>query len=96
MKKPIERLDGMGEVYDGEELMGQFPYGIIVYQDMLGPDHSIPGLKSIGGRIDMDFNTIMQLMIGDPKLRLRLEDGRQMEFFFARNDGTIAAKGALQ
>jgi hypothetical protein len=98
MLKAIEQLDDFGHVYDGDDLLGEYQYHITVFQKMIdaGAGSSIPGLKSIAGRINLDFGTVMKLMMGDPKLRLRLADGRQLEFFFARDDGTITAKGALQ
>ncbi len=94
--KAIERLSDIGQVYEGETLVGDYPYRITVYQEMVGgPQEQIPGLKSIRGSIDMDFDTIMRLMHGDENLRLQLKDGRKLYFFFSRNDGTISAKGAL-
>jgi hypothetical protein len=52
----------------------------------------IPGLKRIEGRLDTEepFGIDRLMMApGDNVYVLKLQDGRRLEFFFSRNDGTI-------
>jgi hypothetical protein len=95
MKQPTESIDGVGPVYAGQELIGNFSYHITVFQDMPDADNPAPGSKSARGKIDAGFHTVLRLMGDQNILTLHLEDGRKCEFFFTSNDGTITTVGEI-
>jgi len=87
--KIIDRLAGNGQIYQGENLIGEYTYGITVFQES-GP------LKSMTGIISMDPIKIAKLMSSnEDKLQLCLEDGRHVDFFFASTDGQIQPTGGF-
>ena len=85
----LERVSGRGSVYkeDGALLI-EADYKIVVSQEFLvhGKDRS-PGLKDIRGWIEPpDWAPIGEA------LRLHLEDGRRLDFFYHDSDGAIAER----
>ena len=97
--EPIERASGTGSVTrkDGTPL-GEVNYDLRVYQRIMdvgtkdGPE-SVSGLISIEGQVEgLDS---FALMSEGAMLTLRLEDGRELEFFFKDIKGRIAAGGGL-
>ena len=96
MQRVLERLNNVGEVYDGEELLGEYPYDITKLQNYslnaLGEE--IPGTTAVKGRIEMDSTDIRRL---DRKLLwLHLEGGHKLQFYFSSDDGTISVAGELK
>ena len=85
----LERPSGRGSVYkeDGT-LLREAKYEIVVFQEFLivGKDRS-PGLKNIQGWIEPpDWAPIGEA------LRLHLEDGRRLDFFYHDSHGAIAER----
>jgi hypothetical protein len=87
--KIIDRLAGIGQVYHSGNMLGEFTYGITVFQES-GP------LKLMTGFISMEPKKVGELMDAkDDKLELRLEDGRKLHFYFASTDGKIQPTGSF-
>jgi hypothetical protein len=85
----IEQLFGSGEVFDDDENIGKINYRLWVYQEIVEGEK---GLKNTIGKIDSD----MAFGLFDKgKLRLKLEDGRNIEFFVRNLEGDIQCSGGF-
>ena len=95
----IEQLNDVGAILksDGSEL-GERRYHLTVYQDMIDVGHgeTIPGLRRIEGRIDLEGREGFTFVFENAELTLRLRDGRSLPFFFSNSDGRIAARGKFE
>src|SRR5690349_19429027 len=95
--KILERLRGEGVISreDGT-VVGTRLYNLTIYQEMLDAGgHAIEGMKSIEGAIQLEGYEGWSLLVKGGTLRLRLNDGRTLPFFFSNSDGTIAATGGF-
>src|SRR5690349_5982388 len=93
-RQVIESLVGVGEVYAGDVLLRSIPYQLSVWRD---DDPSRDGTAlTIDGHIDITGIAEAVVLAGPQDLRLRLEDGRQLQFVLTDTGGRIAGKTGLQ
>jgi len=90
----VESLVGVGEVYAGDVLLRSIPYQLSVWRD---DDPSRDGnTVAIDGHIDITGIAEAVVLAGPQALRLRLEDGRQLQFLLSDTGGRIEGKTWLQ
>jgi hypothetical protein len=95
----MEALQGVGEVFHRSERLSSVEYAIEVWQEVIesgGDDGSatIRGQKSAHGVIRADAPT-MQRLFRHRDLSLRLQDGREVDFFLEDTQGTMACSGPI-
>ncbi len=93
-RQMIESLAGVGEIYAGDELLRSIRYQLSVWRDD-EPSRDGPTL-TIEGHIDTTGIAEVVVLAGPRNLRLRLEDGRQLEFALTDTGGRITGKTGLQ
>ncbi|MGH9238832.1 MAG: hypothetical protein ACRD3G_12405 [Vicinamibacterales bacterium] len=87
----VEKLSGVGELFQDGTVLRQVRYSITRYQGMLvGSGMPVPGLHRIEGATDYEVTDVS--LIGRP-LTLRLEDGRAIGVTLAARDGRILSEG---
>jgi hypothetical protein len=95
----IETLQGVGEVYNRSERLASVDYAIDVVQEIVGAAAAagaspIRGRKSAHGEIRTDSATMQQLF-RKRALTLRLEDGREVDFFLEDAHGKLVCSGPV-
>lgn len=91
--KLSDQLFGIGEVFNDTENLGKVNYKLYIYQEIHNVNgEEIDGLKDTQGKIDSDkaFG-----LFDKGKLRLKLEDGRSIEFFVRNLEGDIQCSGGF-
>jgi hypothetical protein len=91
MKKLIEELSGVGEVFENENSLGNINYRINIFREIVGGEE---GLKETNGRISANYVLISKLFEGN-NLHLVLEDGRKINFFMKNTDGDVLFSGSF-
>ncbi len=74
-------------LFKDNENLGKVDYRLYVYQEIVGGEK---GLKNIVGKIDSD--KVFELF-DKGKLVLKLEDGRNIEFFVRNLEGDLQCSG---
>jgi hypothetical protein len=93
-RQVIESLVGVGEVYAGDVLLRSIPYQLSVWRDDdPSADATTP---TIDGHIDITGIGEAVVLAGPQDLRLRLEDGRQLQFALTDTSGRITGKTGFQ
>lgn len=93
-RRVVETLIGVGEIYAGDVLLRSTPYQLSVFRDD-DPRADGSALK-IDGHIDITGIAEAVVLAGPQDLRLRLEDGRQLQFALTDTGGNIIGKTGLQ
>lgn len=87
--KLIEQLVGEGDVFKDDENLGKVNYQLYVYQEVVNGQE---GLTNAVGKID---SKIAFRLFDEGKLKLRIEDGRNIEFFIRNSNGDIQCSGGF-
>ncbi len=99
-RRLIDKLYGAGQVYDDNAaLIGDATYALRIYQEFREVRtkdgvETLDTLKHIEGRVRGLDN--MRLILAGAALTLKLNDGRQLRFQIADQDGHITALGGLE
>ena len=87
----MERITGISKVYRGENVLGEARYIFHLHPDgrVTGSVMEVTYATSPEGmpQIPMSF---MDHKVGEPDLRLKLDDGRWVEFLCAHGNGEIS------
>jgi hypothetical protein len=95
-QQTVEKLEGIGKVYIGEEWLADVVYSLSVQQEFLsirtqsGTSTTRPGLKNIRGEISVIKGQEDFAMNNQGPFTLRLQDGRKWEFLASLDDLTPA------
>jgi hypothetical protein len=93
-RRLVESLVGVGEVFAADVPLRSIPYQLSVWRDD-EPSRDGPTL-TIDGHIDITGIAEAVVLAGPQDLRLRLEDGRQLQFALTDTGGRIVVKAGFQ
>jgi hypothetical protein len=93
-RRVVESLHGVGEIYTGNVLLRSTAYELTVFQD--DDPLAAAGALHIDGHIDISGIAEAVVLAGPQDLRLRLEDGRQLQFELTDTGGHITGKSGPQ
>jgi hypothetical protein len=95
MQRLIEQLADEGEVHEGRTRLGRVRYHLSVYQHFSEGDDQPTGaaLDAEGHITPLDRLDLAELQRRRSEMRLRLADGRVLDFLIANADGTIRSTG---
>jgi hypothetical protein len=90
MRRVLESLRGVGEVYAADVLLRRTYYDVSLWIDDEGADPHAPNAPvHIDGHIDITGIGEAVVLAGPGQLTLRLEDGRLLRFVLTSSGGTI-------
>jgi hypothetical protein len=96
----VKNFAGRGRLYDGSTFLAEAVYDINVYDefrdsgDMARRSHSTKTTRSISGTVEA-LPGSDAFIYGDD-LRLEMNDGATLKFFFEGSGSTIIANGAIR
>jgi hypothetical protein len=95
MQRLIEQLADEGDVHEGRIRLGRVRYHLSVYQHFSEVDDQSTGaaLEAEGHITPVDHLDLADLHRRRSEMRLRLADGRVLDFLMANPDGTIRSTG---
>jgi hypothetical protein len=91
MRRVLESLRGVGEVYAEDVLVRRTYYDVALWIDDEGADPHAPSDAPVhvDGHIDITGIGEAVVLAGPEQLTLRLEDGRRLRFVLTSSGGTI-------
>ena len=94
MQRLVEQLVDEGDVFEGPIHIGRVHYHLAVYQHFSEAEEEIvPPNLEVEGRVALDDLDVTGLHQRRAELRLRLADGRLLDFLFANEEGGIRSTG---
>lgn len=88
----VERLEGVGELIEGDREHRGIAYRIERYQGFASSGLPVPGVHRIDGELVLDSVADAERLVG-ARVSLRVDDGRVLNLALVEASGRVLAEG---